>query len=133
MILSRPQGKRAISRSRHRLPANHARTQDVGVPTRRSALSDLPWVIALGSLAAPLIAGHGAGWPYVAGWLVFLAVLRVPQPLQVASRPDRIKWAAVSNALLFVPGFLVGGIYLVPAGLVWLGIEFSSSTESATS
>jgi hypothetical protein len=85
-----------------------------------------PWLVAMIGLAMPLIAGGGAGWPYVVGWLVFLAVLLVVKPLARADQRDRIHWAAIATFLLVIPGLVVGGIYLVPAALLWLGIELGS-------
>jgi hypothetical protein len=85
-----------------------------------------PWLVAVIGLAVPLIAGGGAGWPYVAGWLALLVLLLVIKPLARAEPRDRIKWAEIATFLLVVPGLLVGGIYLLPAALLWLGSESGS-------
>jgi hypothetical protein len=85
-----------------------------------------PWLVAVIGLAVPLIAGGGAGWPYVVGWLVFLALLLMVKPLSRADQRDRIQWAVIATFLLVIPGLVVGGIYLVPAALLWLGIELGS-------
>ncbi|MGH2511047.1 MAG: hypothetical protein ACRDGQ_00010 [Candidatus Limnocylindrales bacterium] len=98
--------------------------------TRPSLLTLFPGLAALMGLAAPLIAGGGAGWPYVVGWLVVLALIGIVRPLRLTNRPGRIKWAAIATCLLVVPGLIVGGIYLVPAALVWLGIELRTQPSS---
>lgn len=85
-----------------------------------------PWLVAVIGLAVPLIAGGGAGWPYVAGWLALLVILLVIKPLTRAEPRDRFKWAVIATFLLVIPGFVVGGIYLLPAALLWLGIESGS-------
>ena len=85
-----------------------------------------PWLVAVIGLAVPLIAGGGAGWPYVVGCLVFLALLLMVKPLSRADQRDRIQLAVIATFLLVIPGLVVGGIYLVPAALLWLGIELGS-------
>lgn len=85
-----------------------------------------PWLVAVAGLAVPLIAGGGAGWPYVVGWLGLLVLILVIKPLSGAEPRDRIKWGVIATFLLVIPGFLVGGIYLLPAALLWLGIESGS-------
>ena len=77
-----------------------------------------PRLVAVIGLAVHLIAGGGAGWPYVAGWLVFLALLVMVKPLARADQRDRIQWAVIATLLLVIPGLVVGGIYLVPAALL---------------
>ncbi len=94
-------------------------------PRSRLAAS-APWLVALIGLAIPLIGGDGAGWPYVLGWLVVLGLLAWVTPLAGADRRDRIQWALIVILLLVAPGFAVGGIYLIPAALVWLAIELGS-------
>ena len=88
-----------------------------------SSISALPWLIALIGLAVPLVGGSGAGWPYVVGWLVVLGVLLVVKPLRLADHRDRIQWALIAAVLLVAPGLVVGGLYLLPAALLWLAIE----------
>ena len=107
---------------RCRLPPKYARMQDVGMPTRPSWLRILPWLVAFVGLASPLIAGSGAGWPYVVGWLVVLGLLAWVMPLDGADRRHRIQLALIVILLLVVPGFAVGGFYLLPAALVWLAL-----------
>jgi hypothetical protein len=85
-----------------------------------------PWLVAVIGLAVPLIAGGGAGWPYVVGWLALLVLLLLIKPIARAEPGDRIKWAGIATVLLVIPGFVVGGIYLLPAALLWLGIETGS-------
>jgi hypothetical protein len=85
-----------------------------------------PWLLAVIGLAVPLIAGGGAGWPYVVGWLALLVLLLVIKPLSRAEPRDRVKWAMIATFLLVIPGVVVGGIYLLPAALLWLGIESAS-------
>ena len=85
-----------------------------------------PWLVAVIGLAVPLIAGGGAGWPYVVGCLVFLALLLMVKPLSRADQRDRIQLAVIATFLLVIPGLVVGGIYLVPAALLWLGIALGS-------
>ena len=98
--------------------------------TSRPSITMLPWAVALVGLAVPLIGGGGAGWPYVVGWLVVLALAGLLRPLRLARRQDQIRWAVATTGLLVVPGFIVGGIYLVPAGLVWLVIAASGRPDS---
>jgi predicted PurR-regulated permease PerM len=85
-----------------------------------------PWLVALVGLAIPLIPGGWAGWPYVLGWLVALALLFVVRPLARADRRDRIRWALLTIFLLAVPALALGGWYLVPAAVLWLAIEIGS-------
>lgn len=91
----------------------------------------LPWAAALVGLAVPLIGGGGAGWAYVVGWLVVLGLAGLLRPLRLARRQDQIGWAAATTGLLVVPGFIVGGLYLVPAALVWLMIAAVGHPDSA--
>jgi hypothetical protein len=90
-----------------------------------------PWLVALTGLAIPLIAGGGAGWPYVVGWLLVLGLLAIVKPLARVDQRDRIQWALIATFLLVVPGVVVGGIYLVPAALLWLAIEMASRPRSS--
>ncbi len=99
--------------------------------TRRPSMTVLPWPVAVVGLAVPLIGGGGAGWPYVVGWLVVLGLASLLRPLRLARRQDQIKWAAATTGLLVVPGFIVGGTYLVPAALVWLAIAARGRPDSA--
>jgi hypothetical protein len=85
-----------------------------------------PWLVALVGLAIPLIGGGGAGWPYVVGWLFVLGLLAVVRPLAQADRRDRTLWGVLTIFLLAVPAWAVGGWYLVPAAVVWLGIVIVS-------
>jgi hypothetical protein len=86
----------------------------------------VPWLVAVIGLAVPLIAGDGAGWPYVVGWLAFLVLLFLIKPLSRTEPRERIKWAVIATFLVVIPGVVVGGIYLVPAALLWLAIEAGS-------
>jgi hypothetical protein len=96
-----------------------------------SSISALPWLIALIGLAVPLVGGGGAGWPYVVGWLVVLGVLLVVKPLRLADHRDRVQWALIAAVLLIVPGLVVGGLYLLPAALLWLAIELRVRSGSS--
>jgi hypothetical protein len=86
----------------------------------RLAIRTVPWVLAIGGLGIPLLAGGFAGWPYVVGWavvfVVFALALRNSPTIHEVSRP------AFLLPVLFVLG-IVGGWYLIPADLAWLVIE----------
>ena len=90
-----------------------------------------PWLVAVIGLSVPLIAGGGAGWPYVVGWAALLVLLYVMKPLSRAEPADRIQWGVIAAFLLVIPGFVVGGIYLLPAALLWLAIESLSRRRFA--
>ena len=88
---------------------------------RRRALWSLPWVIAPVCLAVPLIGGGFAGWPFVVGWLVLMAVIWWVRPLGGADRTGRVAVGVFTVALLALLSTL-GGFYLIPAVLVWLAL-----------
>jgi len=90
----------------------------------------LPWLIAVIGLALPLVAGGGAGWPYVVGWFVVLGALLFLKPIRLADHKDRIRWAVIAAGLLVVPGLVFGGVYLLPAVLAWFLIELSTPTNA---
>ena len=92
---------------------------------RPTLISAVPWLVALIGLAVPLVGGGGAGWVYVVGWLVVLVGIFLLKPIRFADRRDRIFSAAITAAVLVVPGLIVGGLYLVPAALAWLVIEIN--------
>ena len=92
---------------------------------RPTLISAVPWLVALIGLAVPLVGGGGAGWVYVVGWLVVLVGIFLLKPIRFADRRDRIFSAAITAAVLVVPGLIVGGLYLVPAALAWLVIELN--------
>jgi hypothetical protein len=88
-------------------------------PNQDGRLSALPWVLALVGLAVPMIGSGFIGWPFVIGWLVLLLLLWWIRPRAVADRTSQIVagiGALLSLALLST----FGGLYLVPAVIVWL-------------
>jgi len=89
--------------------------------TRVGWLSALPWAIALVGLAVPMIGSGFIGWPFVVGWLGLLLLLWWIRPLADADPTTRLvagSGAVVALALLST----VGGLYLIPAVVVWLVI-----------
>ena len=59
------------------------------------------------------------GWPFVVGWLVLLSLLWWVRPLGGADRPTRLVAGVGSVVALALLGTL-GGLYLIPAVIVWL-------------
>ena len=84
----------------------------------------VPWLIAVAGLGIPLLAGGFAGWPYVVLWGILLSVPWIVTREQSASRRERMKLPAFLLPILFLLGFL-GGLYLIPADVAWLLIEFT--------
>jgi hypothetical protein len=97
--------------------------------SRRRALWSLPWALALVGLAVPMIGSGFIGWPFVVGWLVLMLVIWWVRPLGGADRTARL---AVG---VFVVGVLallstLGGLYLIPAVLVWLVLTATEPAQS---
>ena len=91
----------------------------------------MPWFLAVVGLAIPLIAGGGAGWIYVVGWLIVLAAVAVVGPWRGVGHRDRVGAWAVACGLLVVPGFFVGGTYVLPAALISLLIELRAGSTGS--
>ncbi len=84
-----------------------------------NGLSALPWAVALVGLAVPMVGSGFIGWPFEVGWLVLLLLLWWVRPLGGADRTTRLVagiGAVVALALLST----LGGLYLIPAVIVWL-------------
>ena len=90
----------------------------------RLGIRTVPWLIAVAGLGIPLRAGGFAGWPYVVLWGILLSVPWIVTREQSASRRERMKLPAFLLPILFLLGFL-GGVYLIPADVAWLLIEFA--------
>ncbi|HEY4227031.1 MAG TPA: hypothetical protein VGM49_01745 [Candidatus Limnocylindrales bacterium] len=86
----------------------------------RLAKWSVPWFLAVAGLGIPLLAGGLAGWPYVVGWAIAVAVFAVARRTSPTIR--EVGRPAFLLPALFVLG-LVGGWYLIPADLAWLVIE----------
>jgi hypothetical protein len=95
--------------------------REVGV---RLGIRTVPWLIAAAGLGIPLLASGFAGWPYVVLWGILLTVPWIVTREQSASRRERMKLPAFLLPVLFLFGF-VGGVYLIPADVAWLLIEFA--------
>jgi hypothetical protein len=88
---------------------------------RHRSIRALPWVLALVGLAVPMLGSGFIGWPFVAGWLVILALLWWIEPMGGADRTARLAAGAAAVVLLVALGTL-GGFYLVPAAIAWLAL-----------
>lgn len=91
----------------------------------------VPWLLVIAGLAIPLVLGGGAGWIYVVFLLIVLAIVWFVQPLTGASRHLRIQSAAICLVLLVFPGWVAGGLYLLPAALAWFVIAFLADPGSS--
>ena len=91
----------------------------------RLGIRTVPWLIAVAGLGVPLLAGGFAGWPYVVLWGILLSVPWIVTREQSASRRERMKLPAFLLPVLFLFGF-VGGVYLIPADVAWLLIEYAA-------
>src|SRR5690242_2542588 len=92
------------------------------MPTDRTsgAMRTIPWLFVVAGLGIPFVAGGFAGWPYVVGWIVALAIFWAARRASPAFR--EIGRPAILLPILFVLG-IVGGWYLIPADLAWLAID----------
>jgi len=90
----------------------------------RLGIRTVPWLIAVAGLGIPLLAGGFAGWPYIVLWVILLSVPWIVTREQSASRRERMKLPAFLLPVLFLLSFL-GGLYLIPADVAWLLIEFT--------
>jgi hypothetical protein len=89
----------------------------------------VPWLLALAGLAIPLVGSHFVVWPFVAVWLVTLALLWIfGRPALPRRRSLRIALAAGTLPLLFLAAF-EGGWWLIPADVAWLAIEVASPSD----
>ena len=86
----------------------------------------LPWVLAVVGLAVPMIGSGFIGWPFVVGWLVVLLLVWWLRPLSDLDPTGRIISGIVALLLLAVLS-TIGGLYLVPAVIVWLVLVSRSS------
>jgi len=87
----------------------------------RRALWSLPWVLALVGLAVPMVGSGFIGWPFVVGWLAFLALVRWVRPLGGAGRTERLGVGLLVVVALALLGTL-GGFYLIPSVFMWLAL-----------
>jgi hypothetical protein len=83
----------------------------------------VPWLLALVGLGVPSFLAGEIAWLYVGPWLILLAVLWFVRPLAGASHRIRIQSALACVVLLMWPGWIIGGLYLIPAALAWLALE----------
>ncbi len=91
----------------------------------RLGIRTVPWFIAVAGLGVPWVASGFAGWgPYVVLWGILLIVPWIVTREQSASRRERMKLPAFLLPVLFLFGF-VGGVYLIPADVAWLLVEFA--------
>ena len=90
----------------------------------RLGIRTIPWLIAVAGLGGPWVAGGFPGWPYVFLWGILLSVPWIVTREQSASRRERMKLPAFLLPVLFLFGF-VGGVYLIPADVAWLLVEFA--------
>jgi len=96
---------------------------------RRRALWSLPWVLALVGLAVPMVGSGFVGWPFVVGWLVLMLVTWWVRPLGGADRTARLAVGVFTVALLALLGTL-GGLFLIPAVLVWLALVAAEPSQA---
>ncbi len=66
------------------------------------------------------------GWPFVVGWLVVLVLVWWLRPLADLDRTGQIISGVVALLLLAMLS-TIGGLYLVPAVIVWLVLVSRSS------
>jgi hypothetical protein len=97
--------------------------------SRRRALRSLPWALALVGLAVPMIGSGFIGWPLVVGWLVLILVIWWVRPLGGADRTARLTVGVFVVGVLALLGTL-GGLYLIPAVLVWLVLVASEPMKN---
>ena len=64
------------------------------------------------------------GWPFVVGWLVLLLLLWWVRPLGEADRTTRLV-AGIGSVVALVLLSTLGGLYLIPAVIVWLVLAAS--------
>ncbi len=84
----------------------------------------VPWLLALVGLAIPMIGSGFIGWPFVAVWLVVLALAWIFSRRDPGTREQRMTLAVLLLPVLFLLGW-EGGWWLIPADLAWLVIEFA--------
>ncbi len=89
--------------------------------SRRRHLWSLPWVLALVGLAVPMVGSGFIGWPFVVGWLVLMLLIWWVRPLGGADRNTRLAAGILVVGLLALLGTL-GGFYLIPSVIVWVGL-----------
>jgi hypothetical protein len=98
----------------------------VGRPGTWLNVRTVPWLLALAGLAIPLVGSGFMVWPFVAVWLVTLALLWIfGRPALPKRRPLRIALAVGTLPLLFVAAW-EGGWWLIPANVAWLAIEVAT-------
>jgi hypothetical protein len=90
----------------------------------------LPWVLALVGLAVPMVGSGFIGWPFVVGWLGLLLVVWWLRPLGGADRPARLGAGVLVVGALALLGTL-GGWYLIPAVVVWIGLVATARGTAA--
>jgi len=91
----------------------------------RIGIRTVPWLIALAGLAIPLIGSDFVGWQIVLVWLVVLALVWLVGGAMVPTRAHRIAAGVLLLPVLVLPLAWFGGWWLIPALLVWLGIELA--------
>jgi hypothetical protein len=95
------------------------------------SLRAIPWTLALIGLAVPMVGSGFIGWPFVAGWLVFLLLLGWVRPLGGADRATRVGVGVGSLVGLAALG-TVGGFYLIPAVIAWLVLAMRETRPEAS-
>jgi hypothetical protein len=89
----------------------------------------VPWILALIGLAIPLVGSRFSSWPFIAAWLVILALIWVVvRPAVPMERRVRIWLAVAAFPVLFLAAY-EGGWWLIPADVAWLAIEVASPSD----
>jgi hypothetical protein len=87
-----------------------------------NVLRRLPWFVAFGGLAIPLVGSGFQLWELVGVWVAILAVIWLFSRPFRATWPQKIAAAVLLLPLLFAAGW-EGGLWLIPADLTWLVVE----------
>jgi hypothetical protein len=87
-----------------------------------STIRILPWILALIGLAIPMIGSGFISWPFALGWLAVLVAIWLVRPVDGVDSFTRRSLALGAVLILLITGSM-GGWYLLPALVAWLGID----------
>ncbi len=97
----------------------------------RSIVRSIPWLLALTGLAILLVAGGFVVWPLIALWLAVLALIwSLGRAGLFRGHATHIAVALALLPVLVLLG-MEGGLWLIPADVAWLLIEFTDRSEVA--